>query len=228
MKVNPKLTALEIRIGYTFRDKALGACALTHSSYGDGQRSVHDNERLEFFGDRILGLLTAERLYQTEGAKEGDMARKLNALVRKEACAAVALKAGLGEALMMSPAEVKQGGREKVSILGNATEALLAAIYLDGGLNAASSFYDKYWSDMLESVANQSMKDPKTELQERAVAKGSGEPHYAIIERSGPDHRPEFVVEVSAADLGSARGTGKSKKDAERCAARHLLESWNI
>lgn len=225
MKPSPQLTALEGRIDYVFKDKALGMRALTHSSYGDGRRTVRDNERLEFLGDRILGLLTAARLFDLPDAKEGDMARKLNALVRKEACAKVARAAGLGDALLMSVAEERQGGREKTSILGNVTEAVLAAMYLDGGMPAVEAFYDKYWGDMFAAIANKNMKDSKTELQERAFAACGHEPKYRVTERTGPDHRPLFVVEVSVKTLGSALGTGKSKKDAERYAARHLLES---
>ncbi len=225
MKPSLQLQALEKRIDYVFDDKELGMRALTHSSFGDGQRKVRDNERLEFLGDRILGLLTAERLFGLDGTQEGDMARKLNALVRKEACAKVARAAGLGDALRMSAAEERQGGREKMSILGNATEALLAAMYLDGGMPAVEAFYDKFWGEELERIAKKNMKDPKTQLQEKAFAAVGFEPVYTVKERSGPDHRPLFVVEVTVENLGSAVGTGKSKKDAERYAARHLLES---
>ncbi len=225
MKPTQQLKALEARIGYVFKDRDLAMRALTHSSYGDGQRRVRDNERLEFLGDRILGLLTAERLFDLENTKEGDMARKLNALVRKETCAKVARACGLGDALLLSPAEERQGGREKTSILGNATEALLAAIYLDGAMPAVATFYDKYWGEDFALIAKKNMKDPKTDLQERAFAACSREPVYTVLERSGPDHRPLFVIEVSVETIGSAQGTGKSKKDAERYAARHLLES---
>ena len=225
MKAGPQLTALEGRIDYAFKSKDLGMRALTHSSYGDGQRKVRHNERLEFLGDRILGLLTAERLFALADAQEGEMARKLNALVRKEACAKVARACGLGDALLMSVAEERQGGREKTSILGNAVEALMAAMYLDGGMPAVVGFYDRFWGAELARITNMSMKDPKTELQEKAFAAVGHEPSYAVIERSGPDHRPLFVIEVTVENLGSAKGTGKSKKDAERYAARHLLES---
>lgn len=219
---------LESSIHYSFKDKELALRALTHSSYGDGRRESADYERLEFLGDRVLGLLTAERLFAIEDCAQGDMARKLNALVRKETCAKIARKIGLGDALQMSPSEERQGGREKNSILGDACEALLAALYLDGGIAAVIEFYDTYWADELEQVTRSSMKDPKTELQERASSVGAGQPVYAVTERSGPDHRPLFVVEVSVDKVGSAQGTGKSKKDAERYAAKHLLDAWPI
>ena len=222
-----RIEALEARIGYSFKDRDLAIKAMTHSSYGDGQRNTFDNERLEFLGDRVLGLLTAEALYHQSEEAEGQLARRLNALVRKETCAKVARKIGLGDALLMSPSEEKQGGREKLSILGDACEALIAAIYLDGGNSAIKAFYDKYWVPILKDIIGKSMKDPKTQLQEKAMARGANLPSYAVLERSGPDHQPLFVIEVSVDGIGAAKGTGKSKRDAERYAAQHLLEDWD-
>ena len=222
----PRLEALEARIGYSFQDTSFLIRAMTHSSYGDGQRVTPDNERLEFLGDRVLGLLTADALFHHSTETEGTLARRLNALVRKETCAQIAREIGIGDGLLVSSAEDRQGGREKTSILGDACEALIAAIYLDGGYAEAKRFYDKFWIPLLIEVVKKSAKDPKTELQERAMAGHHGLPVYEIMERSGPDHRPLFVVEVSVAGHGSARGTGKSKRDAERYAATHLLESW--
>lgn len=222
----PRLKALEAGIGYKFNDTSLLIRSLTHSSYGDGQRKTPDNERLEFLGDRVLGLLTADALYHYSIEAEGTLARRLNALVRKETCAQIARDIGLGDGLLLSSAEDRQSGREKTSILGDACEALIAAIYLDGGYAEAKRFYDVYWIPILEEVVKKSAKDPKTELQERAMAGQHGLPVYEITERSGPDHRPLFVIEVSVAGIGSAKGTGKSKRDAERYAATHLLESW--
>lgn len=222
----PRLSALEGRLGYKFKDTSLLIRAMTHSSYGDGQRVTPDNERLEFLGDRVLGLLTASALFHYSTEAEGTLARRLNALVRKETCAKIARQIGLGEGLLVSSAEDRQGGREKTSILGDACEALIAAIYLDGGYVEAKKFYDTYWIPLLEEVVKKSAKDPKTELQERAMGGRHGLPVYEIIERSGPDHRPLFVIEVSIEGVGSARGTGKSKRDAERFAATHMLEGW--
>ena len=221
-----RLEALETRMGYKFQNKALGQRALTHSSFGDGRRIIENNERLEFLGDRVLGLLTAEKLFLLSPTDEGAMARRLNALVRKETCARIARKLGVGDALQISPSEEKQGGREKVSILGDACEALLAAIYLDGGFEAVKLFFETHWVDEIDAVTKGSMKDPKTSLQEKAVMAAGAQPVYAVIERSGPDHRPLFVVEVTVENIGSAKGSGKSKKDAERYAALHLLENW--
>lgn len=215
------LKQLEERINYTFSDRELGVRALTHRSYNEGRGGAADNERLEFLGDRVLGFLTAERLFNTRSEAEGTMARRLNAFVRKEACADVAKAIGLGEVLLMSPGEARQGGREKISILGDAVEALIASIYLDGGWDAIRAFYEAHWKAQVAKVP----KDPKTALQERA-AQSQVLPEYDLIERKGPDHRPIFVVEVSVEGVGSARGTGPSKKQAERFAAQHLLKEW--
>ncbi len=223
-----KLSALQARMGYQFRDSNLLQTALTHSSYGDGQRKTVNYERLEFLGDRVLGLLTADMLYHAQEEAEGGMARRLNALVRKETCARVARAIGVGEALLISTSEDKQGGREKNSILGDACESILGAIYLDGGMIPALSFYETHWSDEIEKVLAKSAKDPKTELQERASTDGGKAPVYSVLDQSGPDHRPLFVIEVSVENIGSAKGTGKSKKVAERYAARHLLENWPV
>ena len=217
-----RLEGLEGRIGYVFKDKSLGLRALTHSSYGDGQHAVRNYERLEFLGDRVLGFLTAERLFLNRNEPEGTMARRLNAFVRKEACAQVGKEIGIGEALLISPSEDRQGGREKISILGDAVEALMAALYLDGGWDAARMFYEAYWKPQIADAP----KDPKTELQERAAVR-KAQPCYKLLERKGPDHRPIFVVEVTVEGIGSAQGTGPNKKQAERFAAQHLLDNWS-
>lgn len=221
-----RLSMLEESLGYIFKDKDLAIRALTHSSYGDGRRKTADYERLEFLGDRVLGLMTAETLFFLSSEKEGTLARRLNALVRKETCARIARRLGIGEALLLSPSEERQGGREKTSILGDACESILGAIYLDGGYEASRQFFDRHWHDDIEAVTKKSMKDPKTALQEKASSQNKGLPVYTVLERSGPDHKPLFVIEVAIEGVGSAKGTGKSKKDAERYAAIHLLEDW--
>jgi len=221
-----RLQMLEKNIDYVFKNKDLAIRALTHSSYGDGRRKTPDYERLEFLGDRVLGLLTAEKLIELSSAQEGALARRLNALVRKETCARIARRLGIGEALLISPSEEKQGGRDKTSILGDACESILGAIYLDGGFPAAQDFFDTHWKDDIDAVTDKSMKDPKTALQEKASITNKTLPVYTVLERSGPDHKPLFVIKVDVEGVGSAKGTGKSKKDAERYAAIHLLENW--
>ena len=223
----PRLTALEERIGYKFKDIGLVVRAMTHSSYGDGQRKTPDNERLEFLGDRVLGLLTADALFKHSAEAEGMMARRLNALVRKETCAQIARHINLGDVILMSSAEAKQGGRDKTSILGDVCEALIAAIYLDGGFQAVHDFYERFWRPLFNEVVNKTAKDPKTELQERAMAGGHSLPDYEVTGRTGPDHNPEFIVRVSVRKIGDASGTGASKRDAEREAAKALLQKWS-
>lgn len=221
--VPPRLIAVFDRIGYTFKDTDLIQRALTHASYGDGRRNTVDNERLEFLGDRVLGLLTAKLLFDKTKTKEGIMATRLNALVRKETCARVARKLKLGDALLLSSSEDKQGGREKTSILGDACEALMAALYIDGGYEAVEIFYNTHWEDELDCVLNQSSKDPKTILQELSLSKGLSIPSYTVDKRSGPDHSPLFTIKVDVDGLGVDFAEGKSKKEAERLAASNLL-----
>ena len=222
--VPPRITALFDRIGYTFKDIDLIQRALTHASYGDGRRNTTDNERLEFLGDRVLGLLTAKILYDKTKTKEGVMATRLNALVRKETCARVARKLKLGDALLLSNSEDRQGGRDKTSILGDACEALMAALYIDGGYSAVEEFYNTHWQDELDKVLNKPSKDPKTELQEYALSKALPVPVYGVISRSGPDHRPTFIIQVEIGSVGKAEAIGPSKKQAERLAAEKLLK----
>ena len=219
-----KLADLEARIRYEFKDKDLFVEAMTHPSFGDGRRHVRHFERLEFLGDRILNLMTAKALFDRVDLDQGQMARKLNALVRKEACADVARQINLGEALFLSPAEDRNGGRDKTSILGDACEALIAALYLDGGWDVVQRFYDQYWSHKFSGTLNRSLKDPKTALQEFAALRGLGTPIYETVKREGPDHNPSFHVKVIVSDEFSAQGIGRNKKEAERNAAKLLID----
>lgn len=215
--------ALEKRIGYSFTDRDLLLRALTHSSFGEGRKGERNYERLEFLGDRVLGLMTAEALFNAfDRADEGALAPRLNSLVRKETCADVAKAVGLGDALRMGRSEEKSHGREKVSILGDACEALIAALYLDGGREAVQSFYDAHWGPKIEDLRHKP-KDPKSALQEWAAKKGHSVPRYSLTERKGPDHRPHFTVEVQVSPLDAAIGEGGSKQAAEREAATNLL-----
>ncbi len=221
-----RVEKLERSLDYRFDNRKLAMRALTHSSYGDGHSSAPNNERLEFLGDRVLGLLTARALFDYSSETEGTLARRLNALVRKEMCATVARKIDLGHYVLISPSEEKQGGREKTSILGDTCEALIAALYLDGGMDAVQAFYDRFWMPEFEAVVSKSAKDPKTELQERAMAGGHGLPEYNVTERSGPDHDPLFVIDVTVSGIGTASGRGKSKRIAQRHAAQELIDIW--
>lgn len=228
MSYEDRLAKLEIRLGYKFKERAWLTRALTHSSYGDGRRKVADYERLEFLGDRVLGLLTAETLFLKSPDKEGGLAIKLNALVRKETCADVARELNVGPLLMMSKSTERLDGREKVSILGDAAESIFGAIYLDGGFEEARSFYQKYWHDRVLDVLLNTVKDPKTELQERSASGKFEPPIYSVVGQSGPDHRPLFKVEVTVNGKGQGQGEGANKKEAERLAAADLLENWGV
>lgn len=210
---------LEARLGHAFRDPALLKRALSHSSAG-----AESNERLEFFGDRVLGLVIAKRLYEMYPAdNEGKLALKLNALVRKEACAAAAEAAGLPVHLILANSEAGSGGRKKAVILAGACEAIIAALYLDGGLEVARSFIERYWADAFAAL-NEDMRDAKTALQEWAQSGAvKATPVYRLLRRDGPDHAPIFVVEVSAGEQEPATGEGRSKREAEQAAAKSML-----
>ncbi len=217
------LQALQARIGYQFQDQRLLERALTHSSHADGTRPDQDNERLEFLGDRVLGLLTAEYLIESyPEEREGPLARGLNQLVNRKACAQVARACGLGEALRMSRSEAKSGGRDKTSILGDACEALLGAMYQDGGLPAVRAFYQRFWADIPVTLA----ADPKTELQEWVQGRGQEIPTYTLASRDGPDHEPVFTVSVTIG-TETYKGTGRNKQAAERKAAQAALAGLN-
>jgi len=214
------LTEVEDRLGYRFRDPALLERALTHAS----ATSKASNERLEFLGDRVLGLVIAERLFADNPADpEGALALKLNTLVRQEACAAAFEAAGIAGHLVLARAETASGGRKKAVILAGACEAVIAALYLDGGMPPARAFIERYWDAMVSSLP-QEMRDAKTALQEWSQArKGGGVPVYKMTGRSGPDHAPRFTVEVSVSGQEPAVGEGGSKRDAEQDAAHKMM-----
>ncbi|MGJ3232862.1 MAG: ribonuclease III [Oceanicaulis sp.] len=226
--MSDRITRFETALGHSFADRALLERALTHASHGDGRARTASNERLEFLGDRILGLMAAEALFTAfEGLDEGGLAHRLNALVNKEACARAARRIGLGEALRLSPAEERLGGRDKTSILADGCEAVIGALYLDGGLAASRAFFDRLWAEEIEGLTKRP-KDPKSQLQEWAAAKGFGAPAYRTVARKGPDHRPVFEIEVAVPGLPPALGEGGSKQDAQRAAALSLLERENV
>ncbi|WP_425408114.1 ribonuclease III [Hyphococcus sp.] len=219
----PDFAALENRIGHEFADASLLRRALTHSSLSGGTAPVRDLQRLEFLGDRVLGLLTAEELWRRyPDYAEGDMAPRLNALVRKETCAKAALHFGVDKYILMSEWEDNAGGRKKKAILGDVMEALLGALYIDGGLNAARGLYDQFWTPNLEDLSKLH-KDPKTALQEWTQRKNLGTPHYEVIEAEGPAHAPAFTIEVRVTGKSPAQGEGRSKRAAQMQAAREFL-----
>lgn len=216
-------TDLEERLGHVFKDKKLLKRALTHAS-ASGPGS---NERLEFLGDRVLGLIAAEKLHELfPKDNEGDLALKFNHLVRAEACAAAAEASGITEHLILARSESGSGGRRKIAITSGATEAVIAALYLDSGVEAAREFIERYWTETFAAL-NEEMRDPKTRLQEWAQSRGpkAGPPVYKVIGREGPDHAPVFSVEVRVIGKEPQTGTGTSKREAEQDAARKMLIS---
>jgi ribonuclease-3 len=216
------LQAFQGRLGHTFRKPELLVRAVTHASIGTATRP--DNQRLEFLGDRVLGLVMAEALLSAdEGAREGQLAPRFNALVRKETCADVAREVGLGEVLKLGRSEMLTGGRRKEALLGDAMEAVIAAVYQDGGFEAARALVLRLWGGRIAAVEPDA-RDAKTSLQEWAQARGMPPPAYDEAGRSGPDHAPQFTVRVTLASGETAEATAGSKRVAEQAAARMLLE----
>lgn len=215
---------LERRIGHVFSDRELLERALTHASVGDGARDVRHNERLEFLGDRVLNLMAAERLMALDpDAREGDMSRKLASLVNYHACARAAEACGLPPALRLSASATKVGARRSDAVLGDACEALIAALYIDGGLETARAFFDRFWAEAFETLDSPRVKDPKTQLQEWAQGLGLPLPEYEVVARTGPAHAPVFTVEVRVQGHGPETAEGTSRRAAEKAAAELML-----
>ena len=215
---------LDAILGYRFRRLDLPREALTHRSALQGRRSRggSSNERLEFIGDRVLGLLIAEWLAERfPDEQEGDLGRRLASLVSQPVLAHVAETIGLGEALSVAPGEARAGVRHRATVLADALEAALGAIYLDGGLEPAREFVRRAWHDAMEIQA-EPPKDAKTALQEWAQKRGLDLPDYTVADQSGPPHAPVFIIAVT---VGSSRGEGTagSKRAAEQLAAGNLL-----
>lgn len=221
MTVEAEQAAFAARLGHDFADPRLLARALVHPSIATPGRP--SNQRLEFLGDRVLGLVIAEALFAADRtASEGQLAPRFNALVRRETCAAVAQALDLGAVLRLGRSEMLAGGRKNPATLADAMEAVLAAVYLDGGLNAARAVILRHWSDRL-AAAPEIGRDAKTALQERVQAQGGPPPTYAEIAREGPAHAPRFTVEVRLADGQAAQASAPSKRAAEQAAAAALL-----
>ena len=222
MKIARELEAFCNRLGHHFAQPELITRALTHSSLSSATRP--DNQRLEFLGDRILGLVMAEAiLAQDNDASEGQLAPRFNALVRKETCAEVARELDLGAVLRLGKSETATGGRRKTALLGDAMEAVIAAVYLDGGFEAARAMVLRLWGARVAGVAEDA-RDAKTALQEWAQARGMPPPAYRELSREGPDHAPVFRVEARLADNQAAEAEGRVKRQAEQAAAKALLE----
>jgi ribonuclease-3 len=212
------------RTGYAFGNLVLLQTALTHSSTA----AATNNERLEFLGDRVLALVVSELLFSSfPQAREGELAVRLNALVRADTCADVAREVGL-DGLIRADSAVRAGGSAKAkNVLSDATEALIAAIYIDGGMDAARGFILRYWEKRSQATA-EVPRDAKTELQEWAAQRSGARPAYAVEKREGPDHAPTFTVAVEVPGFERVLASGGSKQAAERAAAEAFLAREGI
>lgn len=223
MKLSEDIRAFSAKLGHDFSRPELLIRALTHGSVGSPTRP--DNQRLEFLGDRVLGLTVAEALvFADREASEGQLAPRYNALVRGETCADVAREIGLGAVLKLGRSEMLSGGRRKEALLADAMEAVLAAVYLDAGFEKAKAVILRLWASRLASVDADS-RDAKTALQEWAQAHGMKPPQYIQTGRSGPDHAPQFEITVRLDDGRTAKAQGAgTKRSIEQAAAAALLE----
>jgi ribonuclease-3 len=222
LKISRELQAFQGRIGYTFERPDLLVRAMTHSSIASETRP--DNQRLEFLGDRVLGLVMAEVLMSDDrAADEGQLAPRFNAMVRKETCADVARDIDLGAVLKLGKSEQVTGGRRKIALLGDGMEALIAAVFVDGGLTASRDLILRLWGERIDNVEDDA-RDPKTTLQEWAQARKMPPPKYEVLDRSGPDHAPIFRIAARLEDGRSGEGTAPSKRNAEQAAAKTLLD----
>ncbi|MFN3823776.1 MAG: ribonuclease III [Pseudorhodobacter sp.] len=221
MRLSADLAAFAARLGHGFSTPDLLMRAVTHSSISSPTRP--DNQRLEFLGDRVLGLVMAEALLEADPkAAEGRLAPRFNALVRKETCADVAREIGLGDVLKLGRSEMMSGGRRKEALLGDAMEAVIAAVYVDAGFDAARQVILRLWGRRIAGVEPDA-RDPKTALQEWAQARGMAPPGYVELGRSGPDHQPVFTVEARLENGEVERAEAGTKRAAEQAAARALL-----
>lgn len=207
--------------GFTIRDDSLWLAALTHGSMGEKD----DYERLEFLGDRVLGLSIAHWLYERSEAPEGKLAQRLNAIVSRQMCATVARGIGLSEHMRISKQARADGGTDSDNILGDVMESLLGAQFLDNGFAAARDLVHQLWRPALESGAGES-KHPKSALQEWAAGNRRKPPEYEVVDRSGPDHAAQFTVRVKVHKVGEATATANSKGEAEKAAAKEFMEKF--
>jgi ribonuclease-3 len=223
-------SALEDRIGHDFADKVLLERALTHISAlsGGPQNRVASYQRLEFLGDHVLGLVMSDMLFRAfPKANEGELSRRLADLVRKDTCADVARAMDLGPALKLGNSESHAGGRLRATILADACEALIGAVFVDGGYETAASVIERFWKERMLKPARP-LRDAKTMLQEWAQARGLPTPTYRELARTGPHHDPKFRVGVVLPDRPPAEGMGPSKRAAEQAAAAAMLSREGI
>lgn len=218
-----RLEGVASRLGHKFSDLGLLKRAMTHMSVIGDKQSTESYQRLEFQGDRVLALVVTDMLMEEfPYAQEGELARRLTALVRNETCVEVARELNLGPDIYLGSGEAGSGGRRKKAILGDVCEAAIAAIYQDSGFEAARRFVIENWQPKMHRY-NQAIRDSKTELQEWAQGRGLAVPLYKIARRSGPDHAPEFLVSVTVEGIEPMVAAGASKRSAEHASAYRLL-----
>ncbi len=221
----PRLDAFEQRLGYRFERRELLERALTHRSYANERGLDADYERLEFLGDAVLGLATAERLFAERPRRsEGELTRRLGHLVSSRVLARRAAELGVGEALRLGVGEERSGGRTKASLLADALEAVLGAVFLDGGYEAARTVADRLVEAAVEAGEGGAARDSKTRLQELLQGRGLGRPDYREVGTAGPDHDKRFRIDCWLGDRLLGSGEGRSKKLAEQAAATAALE----
>ena len=222
------MAALQRRLEHTFDEPRLLERALTHASVkgsASGPASLGDNERLEFLGDRVLGLVIAQALVDADpAAQAGDLAKRYATLVSRSACARVARDLGLGEALRLPGGESRRGTRDHDTILADACEAVIAALFLELGYVGVAERVQTLWAPLLAEPHDAMLDNPRSALQERAAAAGLSPPAYRTLSRTGPAHSPLFVVEVALAGGEAARGEGGSLQNAQKAAAMALLD----
>jgi ribonuclease-3 len=218
------VSGLETRLGHRFNDPSVLESALTHISALTGPRNPTGSyQRLEFLGDHVLGLVVSDMLFRAfPKANEGDLSRRLADLVRKETCAEVARELDLGAVIRLGSSEVNAGGRQRTAILGDVCEAVIGAVYIDGGLAPAAAMIERLWGERMRK-AERPPRDAKTMLQEWAQARGLPTPAYREVERTGPHHSPEFRIAVELPGRDPAEGLGRSKRAAEQAAAAAML-----
>lgn len=217
------------RLEHPFKDPGLLRMALTHASALSPTETVTGSyQRLEFLGDRVLGLVIATMLHRHfPNSDEGELARRFNHMVKRETCAEIALELKVGDAMRIGQGEAQTGGRKKTALLADMCEAIIAAIYLDGGYAAADTFVTRLWEPRMLSWSGP-LRDAKTTLQEWAQSKGLPTPAYEVVDRAGPDHAPEFVVGVTVSGLKPGQGRGGSKRNAEQNAAEAVLRREGV
>ena len=221
MKPRERIERVEGQINYRFRNRNLIEAALTHAS--KSSQAERNNERLEFLGDRVLNLVIAESLLkQDQSAPVGILAPRFNRLVGQDTCAAVANDVDVGSVALLGRSESRSGGRKRLSLLADMIEAIIGAVYLDSGFENARDLVVRLWSQKISAVEKDA-KDAKSTLQELVQSSGAPLPVYEEIARTGPDHKPEYVVEVSLHTGETARGRALSKRAAEKKAAKALL-----